>query len=69
MVVCGGYFAQIDGFSGKKTGFLGFSDKLLAGDWPKWLVILLHELERQAMALLVKVIEARLDAGQWPPVI
>ena len=48
------------------------------GDWPGWLVILLHELERQAgspqeyrhaMVLLVEVIEARLDAGQWPPVI
>jgi hypothetical protein len=48
------------------------------GDWPGWLVILLHELERQAgspqeyrqaMALLLEVIEARLSAGQWPPVI
>jgi hypothetical protein len=48
------------------------------GNWPGWLVILLHELEcqtgspqkyRQAMALLVEVIEARLDAGKWPPVI
>ena len=48
------------------------------GDWPGWLVILLHELERQAdnpqeyrqaMALLVEVIEARLSAGEWPPVI
>ena len=48
------------------------------GDWPGWLVILLHELERQAgspqeyhqaMALLVEVIEARLAAGKWPPVI
>ena len=39
------------------------------GDWPGWLVILLHELERQAMAQLGEVIETRLGAGQWPPVI
>jgi hypothetical protein len=48
------------------------------GDWPGWLVVMLQELERQsddpqeyrqAMVLLVEVIEARLSAEEWPPVI